>query len=311
MVRDLYDIDAINLMLAAHPTENIYENIRKLFRLYGINTIIFRPERWGVVDERFDGSLGVMFEEYPADLYDSMYQYYGGQDKDIFITNIESDWQAHGAGCRARDECLEMENHAENVACCWSTTCNYITTLDYLPWEDCQVIVCDETKFTRAAYVLKQLTKRQLAVEAARAAHPNAVVRLWHLAEVNFYGTEDWQFFTMLELIGQMSRKPDFIGLSLYDMAGDVEVALQYAMDVTGLPAERFIISETGTSQINNQYDIIYNRIDNLFAMGVRLAFIWSLDVAPNDSEWSIVDPLTGEERGGMQALRELNDKWR
>jgi len=312
-VRNRYDIDAVALMLRAHPTENQDENIRKLFRLPGITSIVIRPEHWGVIDERCDGSLGLLWEGYPVSIYDDMYRYYSGQDKDIFIINLESDWQAHGVGCRARDECIGGLSYQSYLACCEDPMCGWTPTMDYLSWTSCQIMACDEEKLERAEYLLRLFNERQAAAEAARAAHPNATVRVWHTVEVNFYGNKDWQFFTVLgNVIPRMDRPPDFIGLSVYDMAGNPEDTLRYAMEATGLPANRFIVSETGTSKKDNQYDIIYERINNLFVMGVRLAFVWDLEIAPvYDTGYSIVDRETGEEFGGMRAVRDLNKEWR
>ena len=67
-VRDRYDLTSVSMLMQAHPTINYDENIRKLFRLDGIDTIVFRPEHWGVVDERCDGSQGVLWTQYPAEV---------------------------------------------------------------------------------------------------------------------------------------------------------------------------------------------------------------------------------------------------
>jgi len=310
-VRDRYDLDSVALMLRAHPYVNYNENIKKMFRMDGINNIVIRPEQWGAVDYRCDGSRGLIWEDYPESLFMEMYHYYAGQDKDIFITNLESDWQAHGAGCRARDECVDDPRYRSYLECCQDPMCELGTYLDYLNWIPCEVRACDMQKQDRAGYLLSVFNRRQAAAQGARMAYPRATVRVWHMVEVNFYGNQDWQFFTVLsDVIPRMESPPDFIGLSLYQMAGDPEEALQYAMGVTGLPAYRFIISETGAR--TDTYNRIYNTIDSLFQMGVRLAFVWDLEVDPvYDTGYSVVDRVTGEELEGMRAIRDLNNEWR
>ena len=298
-------------MLRAHPTINYDENIRKLFRMPGLDSILVRPEHWGAVDYRCDGSMGVLWEDYPMSIYEDMYKYYAGQDKDIFITNLESDWQAHGVGCRARDECVDTPRYRSYLECCQDEACVLGVYLDYPPGTPCEIQACDMAKLDRADYLLYIFNKRQAAAKAARAAHPSAAVRVWHAVEVNFYGTRDWQFFTVLGgVIPRMDEPPDFICLSVYAMAGDPRVALEYAMDATGLPAHRFIISETGSRK--DTYNKLRAVIDTMFSMGVRLAFVWDLEIDPAyDTGFSIVDRVTGEEFEGMRAVRDLNKEWR
>ncbi|KKN78989.1 hypothetical protein LCGC14_0344650 [marine sediment metagenome] len=281
--RDEFGLTAIGLMLRAHPWDNYYENIRKLFRLPGIDIIVFRPEYWGFTDYRCDGSLGVLWVEYPTgpndnfpwyewSVFDGLYGYYANQDKTIIVTNIEADWQLRGVGCR------DGEHRPE----------------DY-EW-----------------YMLREFNRRQAAAERAREANPDAALRVDHGIEVNFFGNEDWQDNTILcGIIPHMDSEPDRIGLSLYAMAGDPVEALHYAMECTGLPANRFYISEVGSRRLDRQYDRIYDVTDTLFNEGVSFALVWSLDVLPEDTDWSVVDPYTGTWCGGMDAIHDLNLKWR
>jgi hypothetical protein len=278
-VRDEFGIAAIGLLLAAHPFENIFENIRRLFRLDGIDIIVFRPERWGVTDQRCDDSIGVLWTEYPTggdddfptlewSLFDKMFERYANQDKDIFITNIEADWQLRGFGCHEEQP---EDDHAHNM--------------------------------------LREFNRRQAAAERARAANPDATLRVWHAIEVNFFGNQEWQDRTVLcDIIPLMDSSPDFISLSLYLMAGDPVDALHYAMACTGLPANRFYISEVGSR--TDQYDRIHDYVTALFEEGVAFALVWCLDVWPHDTEWSVVDPASGEWRGGMFAIQDLNNVW-
>ena len=103
--------------------------------------------------------------------------------------------------------------------------------------------------------------------------------------------------------------------VSLYTMSGGPDVALPYVMECTGLPADRIIISEVGlkTSEGEAQYDRIYDWIDKAFELGVRLAYVWDIELTPDtyDTGYSIVDRETGEWYPGMQAVHDLNEKWR
>jgi hypothetical protein len=281
-VRDEFGITAISLMLAAHPWDNFYENIRKLFRLDGLDIIVIRLEHWGIVDERCDGSEGVLWTEYPTgpddnfpwyewSVFDKMYEFYANQDKTIIITNIEADWQLQGVGCR------DGEHRPE----------------DY------------------EFYMLREFNRRQAAAERARAANPDALLRVDHNIEVNFFGNQAWQTHTILcGIIPNMDSPPDRISFSLYKMAGDPVEALHYAMECTGLPAYRFFISEVGARNPEKQYDRITSVVNALFEEGVAFALVWDLDVWPNDTEWSVVDPVSGEWRGGMFAIQDLNEEW-
>jgi hypothetical protein len=175
--------------------------------------------------------------------------------------------------------------------------------------------VCDVWRRGRADYLRRTWDARQAAAERARAENPDAALRVWHSIEVNFFGTEDWQFIVPLcDIIPKMQSPPDFIGLSLYAMAGDPVEALEYAMECTGLPAYRFYISEVGARFGEGQHARITEVVDALFAKGVAFALVWSLDTEisyPPNAVWSVVDPLTGDWRGGMIAIQELNEKWR
>ncbi len=320
-VRDEFGITAISFMLAAHPYENIYENIRKLFRLDGLEIVVIRPEHWGVVDQRCDGSDGVLWTNYPAganefhqwgySLFDKMYEYYANQGRAIFITNIEADWQMHGVGCRARDRCVEDQFYQFVYDFCVDDMWQF--TLEYDEPPTCQQVACDETKLNRGRDLLREFNYRQAAAERARAANPDAALRVWNVIEVNMYATEPWQFIDVVcGVIPQMPIPPDFISMSgLYGPERDPVADLHYVMDCTGLPANRIFISEVGARVGHGQYDRIYNYVTALFKEGIAFALVWDLDVWPNDTEWSVVDPVSGEWRGGMVAIQELNDEWR
>ena len=312
-----YDITALGLMLAAHPFINYTENIRKLFRSPSIDILVIRPEHWGSRDYVCDGDggeylAGVLWENYPVEIYGEMYHYYYHQNKDIFITNTEADWQAYGVSCRDRQHCIKADGAYDLYydACEAGTLVPYDTDA-----ETCEETACDMVKMDRAEYLLGLFDERQTAAMEARAAHPASPLNVWHTIEVNFFNTQDWQFFTILGwIIPRMTNPPDFISFSLYGGAGDPVEALHYAMEMTGLPVERFFISEVGKreQQPGDQYDRIVSYVDALFAEGVAFALVWDLEIAPAyNTGYSVVNRETGEWYSGMTAIKELNDVYR
>jgi len=312
MVED-HNISAIGLLLFAHPTVNYLENIQKAFRTPGIDIIVFRPSYWQVIEKTCLGRNGYTLEPYPLELFEWMYQTYALQSKNIFVQNIESDWQMHGTGCRARNEC--PGNGWYGDPCLDVCEAGDLNEYQWSDGESCAVQCCDMEKVDRGEYLLRTFNARQAAAEAARAAHPDAALRVWHSVEVNFFGTRDWQFRTVLcDIIPRMTHPPDFIGLSIYNMADDPVVALDYAMACTGLPAYRFFISEVGAVEElpGDQAAAIHAVVDPLFGLGVAFALVWDLEDANSwQTGYSVIDTATGERLSGYAAIQELNATYR
>jgi len=307
-----YDITAVGKFIRAHPTDNIIayndcgellpdtssnsENIRRAFRTAGLDVIVFRPEQWGSLETGCNDRTALRWEHYPSSLYQDMYKFYAGQDKAVFIMSLEADLQLYGVGCKAADECA--------------------------PWVS--GMTCEEDREARRAYLLRIFNERQAAAEVARSMYPNAALRVFHSVEVNFYGTKDWQNLTVLaDVIPDMIVPPDFIGLSIWPAAGDPLDALYYAMEMTGLPAYRFFISQVGAREgsqpdgrffyLPHQRDRLMYVIPTLFDAGVAFALVWSME-QPVPSGWtghSIIDHVTGERLSGWETIIELNDLYR
>ena len=111
-----------------------------------------------------------------------------------------------------------------------------------------------------------------------------------------------------------MTHPPDFIGLSIYNMADDPVVALDYAMACTGLPAYRFFISEVGAVEElpGDQAAAIHAVVDPLFGLGVAFALVWDLEDANSwQTGYSVIDTATGERLSGYAAIQELNATYR
>ena len=189
---------------------------------------------------------------------------------------------------------------------------------------ECNIYCCDYLRVYRGKYLLRLFNARQAAAEQARADHPGANLRVFHTIEVNYFGNQDWQSMTVLaDVIPQMDHQPDFVGLSLWPAAGDPVEALQYAMDMTGLPPERILLSQVGARE-GTQPDgsVLYNprqeerllsTIPPLFELGVPFAIVWSMEQPEPTGRTghAMIDPVTGEYMSGWYAVEQLNATWR
>jgi hypothetical protein len=312
-VADLYDINAFAFAYDAHPWEKDWENPRRVFRSSSANVIMFHPEYWGYTGDGCSGDVliprGVIGTTYPTEdattlcnplpepardecinrnqsVYDGLYQYYRNQKKVIIVATSESDWDMQGIGCRNIDgPCPKPHTYS----------------------------TCEEWRADVRDYLVWEFDKRQAAARLARQSNQDADLLVLHAVEVNFFGTRDWQTHTVAcDVIPRMKRKPDIIALSLYDASGGVAHAVEFVQECTGMPIERIIVSEVGTSKLDKQYDRIYNWIDEAFTLGIRLAFVWDVELPGSyDTGFSIVDRETGEWYPGMEAVQNLNLKWR
>ena len=337
-----YDLNIFAIAMNHHPWEVEWENPRRAFRTPFADVLVIAPLAWGYQTMGCDGDQivekGFVGIDYPTDdsmshtlcyrmpdytanqrrlkdecywrnqgIFNGLYEMYGEQKKDIIITSTEDDWDVFGAGCRDWKPCPAPENYWARDAC-------KSGTLAGQTFEDCDIEACWQWRHEMANYLLLQYNKRQAAAMKARKENPMAALRVWHGIEVNFFGTEDWQYITVVkDVIPRMDNPPDFILVSLYSMSDGPEHAINYVMEHTGLPASRIIVSETGTKDHSKQYDRIYNWINKAFMMGVRLAFVWDVEIGQDvyDTGYSIVDRTTGEWFPGMQAVHDLNEKWR
>jgi hypothetical protein len=365
------EVTAVGLMLRAHPwdhTQN-FENIRKALRTPGIDILVIRFYFWASTDNNCRGTENLLWGNYPTgdpawedrvcgslrpdrkaecldrhgSIFKKLYQYFGNQDKDIFVIPNETGWQMFGVGCRERNECPSPPNWWCIEACENGTLVPYPITAENppdLPCDcpdpqsigctispavceecreeckkiPCEIQCCDMLKVDRGEYLLKVFNERQKAAEEARAAYPNAKLRVWNTVEAVFFGTRDWQFITPLkDIIPRMDSGPDAIGASLWPMSDDVlppestakayaetkeiawptkmdfigtkkamrkstNSALDYILEHTGLPPERVFISEVGTRerQKGDQRKRIEAVVNSMFERRVAFALIWS-----------------------------------
>jgi len=316
-------VTAVGVMMRAHPTDNRQNNekIRRAFRNPDVDVIVLTPMRWASTGPNCrNDSENIVWLNYPPNLFDMLYETYGGQNKTIIVQTWESDHVVHGIGCTERNQCVDDPRFRW-----YRDACEAGTLVPYGISDgetDCTVIACDAQKVDRADYLRRVFDARQAAVEAARAAHPDAVLRVFHSIELNKFGGH---FLTVAaDVIPQMKVPPDFVGLSLWAGAGDVGDVLNYVIEHTGLPSYRIYISEVGAREgtqpdgtvlvLPHQRDRIVPVVEELFDRGVAFAMVWSWDEVAftgGHTGYAVIDPVTGEHLSGFDAIAELNQTYR
>lgn len=314
-------LTAVGGLLRAHPTISMYEPIRRAFRTTGIDVIVIAPMHWASTEWNYDKTIkNIRWQHIPPDIFELLYRHYGGQDKTIIVQTLELDWTVAGIGCRQRDRCLKWDGHYAE----------YLSAFEAgdqpcpMSWgqTDPHVLACDAVKMGRGARVLAELNELQAAAEAARAAHPNARLKVFFAPQVNFF--RDEFFLVARDLIPRMDSPPDFVGLSLYRKAGDPVEAFEAVQRWTGLPPERIYIAEVGAKEGTQpdgefiggipQHDRIKAVVNSLFVRGCPLAMVWSwAEIAGGGGHtgYAVIDAATGEKCSGYNAIKELNGMWR
>jgi hypothetical protein len=336
-----FDLNIIGIYLDEHPWDESqnWAEVKPLFQTPFVDVLMIQPLYWGVTALRCgDGyreviPAGNTMCEYPTGLadwcpdeecadrhqniYEGLYKYHGDEDIQIVVTSSENDWDIFGNGCRAIDECNLWPGYWALAACENGTGVfedkMYNGAVDEDGNVDCYTVACNQLRWDRIHWMRKRLTDRQRAAEWARYKYRDKPLRVWHNVEINFTGTRDWQFVTIVKDVLPYIPEVDSVSISMYRMSGGPEHAIRYVMEHTGLPAHRIFIGEVGNEKHEDQYDRIFNWVDTAFRMGVRMAFVWDLEYNPdtNSSDWTVVDRETWEWFPGMHAIYDLNVKWR
>jgi len=316
-------VTAVGVMMRAHPTDNRQNNedIGRAFQNPDVDVIVLTPLRWASTGPNCKNDLeNIVWLNYPPELFDMLFEAYGDQPKTIIVQTWESDHVVHGIGCRERYQCVDDPRFRFYRDACEAGTLVPYGISD--GQTDCAVIACDMQKVDRAAYLVRVFDARQAAVEAARAAHPDAVLRVFHSIELNKFG--DTFLTVAADVIPKMVHPPDLIGLSLWAGAGDVGDALDYVLEATGLPVYRIYVSEVGAREgtqpdgtvlvLPHQYDRIVPVVEELFDRGIAFAMVWSWDEVAftgGHTGYAVIDPVTGEHLSGFDAIVELNQTYR
>ena len=300
-------LTAVGCLLRAHPTQRIWENIRRAMRTPGLDVIVITPLRWAEREWNYDHTVkNLRWENTPPEIFELLYRHYGHQEKTIIVQSLELDWTVAGIGCRADDRCIKDGSKYDY----------------YLALCGDHVHACKQVKIDRAARLLKIMNERQAAAEAARKRHPNAKLKVYHAMQVNFFMDEF--YLVARDLIPAMNLPPDLVGLSLYRKAGDPVVAYENVLEWTGLPADRVYVAEVGTREGTQrdgraregprQYNRIVPIVDSLFGLGCPLAMVWSWEEVAGGgghTGYAVNDAVTGEPLSGRTAIEELNRRWR
>ena len=320
IMRD-HGLTAIGVLQRAHPTINYWENIRRGFRTPGIDIIVIEPLHWASTERGCVGGKNIRWQNIPPGIFEMLYQTYGGQEKVVIVQLIEADWTVNGVGCRQRNQCVTAGGYFSG----YFEACKQGTLVPYYEYDggtDCAVIACDMVKLDRAEYLLNQMNDLQAAAMAARAAHPNAKLRVFFSVEVNFF-TDEF-LIVARDVIPRMDLPPDFVALSLYKKAGDVIDAFNNVITWTGLPPNRIFLSEVGAREGSQpdgtfiegspQYDRIMSVVSKVFDHGAAFALVWSFDEVAHTgghTGFAVIDSVTGEHLSGYDAIIELNEEYR
>jgi hypothetical protein len=333
-------LTAVGAMLRANPTDVIdavddcgnplpnattnNENIRRAFRMPGIDIIVIEPLWWASTEQGCTGLKNIRWQHIPPHIFEDLYRVYSGQNKVIIVQDFEVDWTVHGLGCRERDECVTSDPGCVD-RCEAGGTASFFQEWwpeGYVRPTGCQSMCCDLVKLNRAWGLLRHMNAMETAAMAARAAHPDKPLRVFYSVEVNFFADE----FLLIarDVIPRMDAPPDFVALGLYKKAGDVIDAFNNVVDWTGLPPHRIFLSEVGAREGTQpdgsfiegtpQYDRIVPVVEELFARGIAFALVWSFEEVAytgGHTGFAVIDAVTGEERSGMAAIRELNGVYR
>jgi hypothetical protein len=279
------------------PSDEVMDEDMDLFwTAPGIDVIVVRFMAWSTLEERCDGTEGLVWENEPTlGIVETLYERYGDQEKIILIQNWEADWQLHGSRCRERDQCAALE--------AWGLTCN-----EWWTQSEC----CDRIRRFRGDYLLRIFNERQRAISGARRTSPESQLRVYHSISLNFY-TDEW-FTVARDIIPLMDEPPDFIGISFWKRTIPVTEALDYVKQHTHLPRSRIFISELGERerQVGDQYNRIMTEATVAFEWGVPMVYVWHWKYwGMNDkqSDLALFEPDNETPRSGYYAVKELNDE--
>jgi hypothetical protein len=314
-------LTAVASLLRAHPTKQLWENVRRAFRTEGIDTIVITPLHWASTEWNYDRTVkNLRWENWPDDIFEMLFRTYGKQHKTIIVQTMELDWTVAGIGCRDADKCIHDGRYDRYLGACKAgTLVRYPEVEDE---KDCKVVAATMVKIDRAAYLRGVCDNLQLKAEEARANHPYANLKVYFAMEVNFFTDES--YIVARDLIPKMSNPPDLVGLSLYKKGGDPVMAFKNVQTWTGLPPDRIYIAEVGWKEGTQrdgkviggtpQYDRIVPVVNDLFTLGAPLAMVWSwaeISYTGGHTGYAVNDAVTGEALSGRAAIASLNETWR
>lgn len=119
--------------------------------------------------------------------------------------------------------------------------------------------------------MIDMLDSRQQGVAAARNAHLNLPLRIYHAVEVSHVLSSPYRVID--EIVPQIAQPPDLISFSAWTTnIGGISMtsALNLIQSVSGLPRSRIFVGEYGTheSPTNDPYTAAYSRFSEAFNWG-------------------------------------------
>ena len=268
---DVHGLSAVGFGLRAHPTINYYENIRKAMRTPGIDIIVLWLEFWSATETDCDGNTRIMWQDYPDEVFNWLYETYGQQEKAVFLMTFESDTRIYPSECNGGTAQERM---------------------DYM------------------LYVFNKRQAASMAARQAHPHAKLRVFFAVEVDQYGFRG-EDYltardiipRMDVSPDFIG-LSLWPNKSNpaLEAYRKVQEWTGLPNYRMFVAEVGAREH--------QQGDQYSRIMEVVPGLFDQGLAFALVWSLEQSNLEQQTlhALADPDTGEYRSGMQAIREIND---
>lgn len=142
-----------------------------------------------------------------------------------------------------------------------------------------------------AAEYLDMMNARQQGVAAARAMYPNAALRIYNAAEVNWvpdqvdYSSQD----ILHQFIPNMDSPPDMISYSSWGgtakstdtkaFVTNIGQKLSVIQQVSGLPRDRIFVGEFAPQIDASSHQQVAQFLDDARAWGTRLVFLWQFNM--------------------------------
>ena len=239
-----YGVSAVQLWPMVDAAKS--DDMSAVFDMGVIDLVVIRPMQHSFAEMDCNGAASAAWEGDGwtfGDIANDLYELYGDRDITVILTNWEADWQLWGPSCREPNQCpLGAIWPGENRNLYELCNGNY----------ECQVEVCDLVRAGRAEYLRKLFNERQASVMSARMAHPDAVLRVYHMVTVNH--TEDtYQLNVTRDVVPYLDLKPDLMGLSHWDKDQGIIEALTYIRTIGGFSRRNILVAEVGGENFKDQ----------------------------------------------------------
>ena len=161
-------------------------------------------------------------------------------------------------------------------------------------------------EYNYSSYVKTMLDNRQAGVEAARAAYPDALLRVYHAVDINDINNN-------FNVVRDLDLEPDIWSLSYWKWGTyTITEMLEYIVEQTGYRPDRIIIGEVG-GPVDKQYDRIVSAVTDAMEFGCPLVYVWLYVQdwgGDNFGLWAKDEDglFTGQWTEGMDAIVAMNE---